>query len=201
MLIGVLVVFLLPRTLALPTRALMGWDIGVGINLVFSWVLMWRSTHALMQKRARQLDDGAVIVLLFTLIATIASMGAIVLELLEAKSLPAGREAWHVGLAAGTIVLSWFFVHTSFALHYAHEFYARHAEGTKPCLNFPNDDPKPAYSDFLYFSFVIGATSQTSDVTISSPVVRRLVLAHGIIAFFFNTTLLAMAVNVAASLV
>ena len=94
-----------------------------------------------------------------------------------------------------TIVLSWAFIHTMFALHYAHEFYDRTAGG----MAFPGDDREPDYWDFVYFSFVIGMTSQVSDVDVTSKEIRRTVTAHGVVAFVFNVALLALTINLAAS--
>ena len=117
-----------------------------------------------------------------------------------------------LAFAGGTILLAWLFVHTSFAIHYAHEFY-RDAKSNRPeksggeetqgsqtpgGLIFPEEDC-PDYWDFLYFSFVLGATCQVSDVQVTSRVLRRLVLAHGVLAFVFNTLILALAINIAAS--
>ena len=103
-------------------------------------------------------------------------------------------------LAGVTIFLSWCFVHTTFALHYAHEFYMDRGREGVACLEFPGGG-HPDYLDFLYFSFVIGTTSQTADVSIASRSLRRLALLHGIIAFLFNTTLVALSVNIAAGLI
>ena len=98
-----------------------------------------------------------------------------------------------------TFAASWLLVHTSFALHYAHAHYVAMDRDPSAPLQFPLQDA-PAYMDFLYFSMVIGMTSQTADVAICSTRMRRLVMAHGMIAFVFNTTLLALTINVAASL-
>jgi uncharacterized membrane protein len=93
-------------------------------------------------------------------------------------------------------LLSWALIHTIFALHYAHEFYDEIAGGG---LAFPGDDKEPDYWDFVYFSFVIGMTSQVSDVGITSKQIRRTAAAHGVVAFFFNAALLALTINLAAS--
>jgi uncharacterized membrane protein len=103
--------------------------------------------------------------------------------------------ALYVALAAFTILLSWAFIHTIFALHYAHEFYDETDGGG---LAFPGDR-EPDYWDFVYFSFVIGMTSQVSDVAITSKLIRRTAAAHGIVSFVFNAALLALTVNLAAS--
>jgi uncharacterized membrane protein len=101
-----------------------------------------------------------------------------------------------LALAAIMILLSWAFTHTIFAFHYAHEYYSEraHKDGG---LNFPGDEP-PDYWDFVYFSFVVGMTSQVSDVAVTSSALRRLVAALGAVSFIFNATLLALTVNIAA---
>jgi uncharacterized membrane protein len=91
-------------------------------------------------------------------------------------------------------LLSWAFIHTIFALHYAHEFYDVTAGG----LAFPQGSADPDYWDFVYFSFVIGMTSQVSDVAVTSKELRRIVTAHGMLSFVFNAALLALTVNLAA---
>jgi uncharacterized membrane protein len=106
----------------------------------------------------------------------------------------------HLGLSIATIVSSWLLVHTIFAQHYAHSYY-REDRTLDECkadgLDFPGEI-EPDYWDFLYFSFVIGMTSQVSDVNVTSRQIRRLSLIHGILSFFFNTTILAMAINIVA---
>jgi uncharacterized membrane protein len=189
----------LPKTLSGPTRALLAWDLGAGLYLVLAWTMMFRADVEKMRWRASREDDGAVVILVLTVVAAVASLAAILLELLGVKSLPASVQTARLALVAITIVCSWFLVHTAFALHYAHEYYGDHGKRGTPCLEFPGN-AKPDYVDFLYFAFVLGTTSQTSDVTIVSSTMRRLALAHGVIAFFFNTTLLALVINVAAGL-
>ena len=99
-----------------------------------------------------------------------------------------------------TILLSWAFVHTIFSLHYAHEYYGERRDGKIGGLNFPGDQ-EPDYWDFLYFSLVIGMTSQVSDVAITSKVIRRMVAIHGVLSFFFNLTVLALTVNMVSNLI
>ena len=113
----------------------------------------------------------------------------------------AASRGLHVGLAALTILTAWLFVHTMFAMHYAHDFYVGVVRGQPPCLEFPGECPRPAYSDFLYFAFIIGTSGQTADISLASKPIRRLGLIHCVLAFFFNTTLLALTINIAASLI
>jgi len=197
--LGFTVLVLLPSTVSGPTQALIAWDMGAVLYLVLAWTMMLRASIEGMAKRARMQDDGAVAVLILTVTAAIASLAAILLELIGIRDHPGGEQTLRVALAALTILCSWFVVHTSFALHYAHEYYMRGSRTDAPCLQFPGGGA-PNYVDFLYFAFVLGTTSQTSDVAINSHKMRRLALTHGVIAFFFNATLLALLVNVAAGL-
>jgi uncharacterized membrane protein len=198
--LGLSMLVTLPVTLSVTTRALLAWDVGAGLYLALAWIMMLRANVERMRRRAKQQDDGAVVVLALTVFASLASLAAIVLELIGAKSYSPHTQHLHLALSVVTILCSWFIVHTAFALHYAHEFY-EDAPGTKErSLTFPGD-PEPDYLDFLYFAFVLGCTSQTSDVSICSGAMRRLALVHGVIAFFFNTTLLALVVNIAAGLI
>ena len=197
--IGVATALLLPRWLPPSTRGLLAWDIGVGLYLSLAWAMMTRASVEHIRWRARIEDDGAAAVLLLTLLAAGASLAAIVLELAGIKTLRASAQGLHLMLAGATILVSWTFVHTAFALHYAHEYYVRHQPPERAALEFPHQ-PEPGYWDFLYFSFVIGTTSQTADVNIASTGMRRLALLHGVVAFVFNTTLLALTINVAAGL-
>ena len=138
-------------------------------------------------------DDGRFLILLVTALGAFASIAAIVFELGASNGNAAG-----LILAMVTIVLSWAAVHTAFALHYAHEYY----RGRKPGgLQFPSGDTHEDadYWDFVYFSFVIGMTAQVSDVGITDKIIRRTATVHGIISFVFNTALMALMVNIAAS--
>lgn len=188
---------LLPDSARLSTRLLVVWDIGALLYLTLAWTMMGRSGPDEMRRRAEHEDEGARAVLVLTVGAAVASLAAIGAELHGVHDAATGA-AWRVVLAGGTIVCSWFFVHTVFALHYAHDCY-RGTGDRAGGLAFPGGG-EPDYWDFLYFSFTIGAASQTSDVTVADPRLRRFVLAHTILSFFFNATVLALAINVGASL-
>jgi len=198
--VGLGIALLLPATVSGPTRALLAWDVGAGLYLILAWTMMLGASVEQMRRRAKLQDDGAAAVLALTVLAAVASLAAIVLELIGVKTYPPRVQTLHLALSVTTILCSWFLVHTAFALHYAHEFYEGAPHTKDRSLTFAGD-PEPDYLDFLYFAFVLGTTSQTSDVTICSRAMRRLALAHGVIAFFFNTTLLALVVNIAAGLI
>lgn len=188
-------------TSARPTASnlLIGWLAGVAIYLVLAWYRMLGATADEMRRRAASLDSSDSLLLMLASAATLASMGGIAVEMHGLKDGAPG-EAWlHAAFAGGTILMSWLFLHTLFTVHYAHRYYAGPKRGGG--LKFPDDPPEPEFWDFLYFSFTIGVAAQTADVAVSSAEMRRLTLAHSVLSFFFNTTILALAVNVGASLV
>jgi uncharacterized membrane protein len=195
--VACLIFAVLPSSWAANSRLLVAWDIGVACYLGLAWMMALRSTMAKMQERAAQEDESAVVVLALTLGASVASLAAIAVELSGIRDGHAGQQAFSLGMAAVTILCSWFFVHTIYAIHYAHEYYGD--AGERRGLVFPHEG-RPDYWDFLYFSFNLGAAAQTSDVAIVSRRMRRLALAHTILSFLFNTTVLALAVNVGAGL-
>ncbi|HEU4439029.1 MAG TPA: DUF1345 domain-containing protein, partial [Methylomirabilota bacterium] len=144
-------------------------------------------------------DEGRGFILALVLIAAAASVWAVGAELSLAKDAKGLMKALRIGLAFGTVVGSWLMVQMIFALHYAHEFYGED-EGPAGGLLFPGGDDTPDYWDFVYFAFVIGMTSQVSDVSITSKEIRRTVIAHGIVSFVFNVALLALTINLASGL-
>jgi uncharacterized membrane protein len=191
--VGIIAFFLLPDSLRLVTRLLIGWDIFTAFYVVLAYAMMFRCDHSHIRGNAILQDDGRFLILLVTAIGAFASIAAIVLELGSSH-----RGAYELTLAVVTIVLSWSAVHTTFALHYAHDYY----RGAKPGgLQFPSADQRDHadYWDFVYFSFVIGMTAQVSDVGISDKIIRRTATVHGIISFIYNTALVALMVNIAAS--
>jgi uncharacterized membrane protein len=203
--LGIAVALALPASFQAPGRILVGWDVGAAIYLVWTYFMMGQADVDHIRARAAEEDEGAGAILLLSIAATAASFVAIAFALGGLKSgdghgvLPGGTAA-HVVLAIATIVLSWAFVHTIFTFHYAHEFYATRHDGVIGGLEFPHDD-KPDYRDFLYFSLVIGMTSQTSDTDICSKVIRRMAAVHGVISFFFNLTVLALTINMLSNLI
>jgi uncharacterized membrane protein len=189
--VGLVALLVLPDTLRTAVRLLLAWDIGIGLYLVLAYGWVMTTSVARMRHNAALQDDGRFAVLALTAVAAFATLGAIVGELG-----PDHRSAGNLAFALLTITLSWAAIHTTFALHYAHEYYRGERAGG---LAFPGDEREPDYWDFVYFSFVVGMTAQVSDVGITSRVIRRTATAHGIASFIFNTALLALTVNIAAS--
>jgi uncharacterized membrane protein len=174
------------------TCVLAGWDAGVALYLVLTYRVMANASVASIRQRAAIVDEGAAALLILTPAAALASLVAVVIELGHAPSLS------QISLAISTIVLSWAFMHSIFALHYAHEFYGEGRDYRMGGLIFPGND-EPDYWDFLYYSLVVAMTAQVSDVQITSKIIRRLTTMHGAVSFFFNATVLALTVNIVSS--
>jgi uncharacterized membrane protein len=184
-------------TLRSVTRFLVGWDLGVGVYLALAAHMMVSSDIHRIRHRAREEDEGQAAILGLTVTAALVSMAAIFAQLGTGATGDGGKSMARLVFVAVTILLSWAFIHTMFALHYAHEYY----DLTPGGMVFPGNQHEPDYWDFVYFSFVIGMTSQVSDVGITSREIRRIALAHGVVAFVFNVALLSLTINLAASVI
>ncbi len=198
---GIATAILLPHEIAshAVTRLILGWNVGACLYLVLAGIMIAHSTHEQIRHRARLQDEGRILILLLVAIASVASLGSIIAELSTAKDLTGSIKYEHIGLAAFTIFSSWAFTHLMFALHYAHDYYGACTNHQDAGLDFPGTT-SPDYMDFLYFSFVIGTSGQTADVSFTSSTMRRIGLLHCVLSFLFNTTLLALTINIAASL-
>jgi len=190
--------------LAGPAWAVAIWDLFAAFSVALAWGVIV-SEDPFETRRSAKLEDASRTFLFVMVIgAAVASLFAVALMLGEAKSLPRPKLAGHIALSVGAILLSWGLIHTVFALRYAHHFY----DGAKDKprdqvaggLIFP-EEPNPDYLDFAYFAFIIGMTCQVSDVQVSSRRLRRIALWHGLIAFMFNTAILALFVNIVAGLI
>jgi uncharacterized membrane protein len=195
---GLLLLALLPASFRPPTRLLLAWDL---VALIYVGTAFWIFAHSdvdTCRARASLYDEDDWIVMMLVVVAAAASIGSIFVELATVKSLHQAR--WvSLAITGATVVLSWAFTHTVFTLHYANLYYRPNALGTPGGLIFPGDRP-PDYGDFLYYAFVVGCTAQTADVNTESPAMRRTTLVHGIVSFAFNTAILALSINIGASL-
>ncbi|MFZ1110116.1 MAG: DUF1345 domain-containing protein [Rhodomicrobium sp.] len=201
-LVGALALAFLPQSWPRMARDVAAWDLGGLTYLFFALRLVITCGADRIKARAARRDDSRLVILTIILLGIAASFAAIAGLIGEAKAPATGpSEKLILGsLAVLTIMISWIVTQVAFALHYAHAYY-RPDEGSDAGagLDFPACD-QPDYWDFLYFSTSIGATSQTSDVSIKSRALRRLVTLHATVSFFFNTAVLALTVNIAASL-
>lgn len=183
-----------------PTTVLVAWNTAVGVHLTLMLHMMATSDASTTLRRARRLDPGALVVLGGSVIAASASLLAIVAELVVVKDLTGIARVAHVGLAAITVVSAWSFIQVTFALHYAHAWAIATADGAEPGVRIPGET-HPDYWDFLYVAVAIGTSGQTADVEFTGKRQRRVALLHSALAFFFNTTVLALTINIAAGLI
>lgn len=202
--LAILVSVILPHWLHLPTRILCAWNSSVDFFLAVTWWKMVRATPQKIRRYAENEYEGHFAIFMLVIAAACASVLAIVFLLTDKKGVSKILLNLHVILSIMTIVGSWLLVHTMFAVQYAHSYYKyinhNNSEEITGGLNFP-DNEHPDYWEFLYYSFVVGMTSQVSDVETRSRAMRRLTLLHSILSFFFNTTILAMTINIVASLI
>ncbi len=176
------------------------WDVYAAILILLAWLTISTHDPALARRATRLQDSGRAAIFAFVLLGVGFSMAAVVFTLHLQKSAGETQRSLQLGQTFFTVIASWTLVHTLFALHYAHVYYGGALQKTPRIgLSIPNEK-SPDYLDFAYFAFVIGATAQTSDIAITSREMRRLALLHGMISFFFNTLILALSINMLASL-
>ena len=161
--------------------------------------MMFFSDHKKMLMRSELQDEGQIVIFILAFGAVFTSLVAIITELSVAKKIEGLYKFEHIALAAFTILTSWLFIHLIFALHYAHDYYLNLSQNKEGGLEFPGKR-LPDYADFLYFSCVIGTSGQTADISFSSRKMRRIGAIHCVFSFFFNTTILALTINIASGL-
>jgi len=194
---GVFMYFLFPAEWTAISRLLSAWNAGVLLFLVLMYVWMTRLTAQQICSRFIEEDESAPVVLAIVTAAALLSLVAIVAILATIKALTGAERVAHIVLAALTVVDSWLLVPVIFTTQYADMFYSSKADA-RPLL-FPRT-PEPVFWDFAYFSFTIAAACQTSDVSTTQQGIRKLVIAHTLISFLFNASILGFAINVSAGL-
>jgi uncharacterized membrane protein len=196
---GTVVGIALPDAWSLVTRLLVAWNVAVWAYLaVMGWTML-RANHQKIKAMATRQDEGAALVLATLSLAAAISLVAIISQLSVLRHMPDNEKAIHYGFTIITLLGSWFLVGTLFCIHYAHLYYLSTA---KECpLHFPDEPQTPNYWDFLYFSFTIAVALQTSDVTVRTRALRKIVLAQSVLSFFFNLAILGLSINIAAGLI
>lgn len=177
-----------------------GWDAFCAVFLGLAALLLGQEPSQI-RARAADEDEGQAVILLLVVAACAASLAAVARELSLAKELHGLARDLHVALAVATVAASWLVMQVVLALHYAHAYYIADPETGKDTegLAFPGK-AAPGYWDFVHFSIVIGVAAQTADIAITDPHLRRLATLHSLIAFVFNTLILALTINLAADL-
>jgi uncharacterized membrane protein len=193
---------LLTASVEVMIKIMIAWSVFALSYIITSCVVFFTHGSSDIRKHSKQEDGSRIYVFLLIVITSFASLFTVLLLMLpeNTKDTP---EVIFIPVAVSCMLFSWLMVHTIFAFHYAHLYYgddekdsSKHAEG----LEFPGEK-KPDYIDFAYFSFVIGMTFQVSDTDVTSRSIRRLVLLHGLLSFGLNTFVVALTINLIASLI
>ena len=195
------ILYLVPVHRLPSTRAILSWDAAALWFVGSSLIGMSGRDGMAIRRRAAQQDEGRGFILTLVLVACAASLGAIAIELSLAKGETGLEKGLRILITFCTVALSWMMVQLVFAFHYAHEFYTD-LDGTR-CqegLAFPGGDQEPDYWDFLHFAVIIGVAAQTADIAFTSKGLRRIGTVHSLVAFTFNTVVLALTINLLAGL-
>ena len=196
--VAAILYFFLPHGWSVLSRVLVSWNTGVVLFIALILFWMTRLTAEQICTKYIEEDESAPFILILVVVAAVASLFAIIEPLATIKQVSGSERTAHFAMAALTLVDSWLLVPMIFTTHYADMFYSAAPED-RP-LRFPNT-PEPVFWDFAYFSFTIAAACQTADVSTEHASVRRLVLAHTLISFLFNASILGFAINVTAGLI
>jgi uncharacterized membrane protein len=195
---GVAVFFLLPAHWSPISRVLLSWNCGVALFLALIYLWMASLSAEQICSRYNEEDSSATFILILVTAAALLSLVAIVEPLATLRHVAGTERIWHFALATVTLIDSWLLVPTIFTTYYADMFYSVDQQN-RP-LRFPETD-MPVFWDFAYFSFTIAAACQTADVLTTRGSIRRVVIAHQLISFLFNASILGFAINVTAGLI
>jgi uncharacterized membrane protein len=193
---------LAPAHFRVGTRLIAGWDGFALVALGLIWAMIFTADAGHIRRTATAQDPGRALTFGLTLLGAGASLLAVGLLLGGTRQVGPTERLVHLALSGVAVVTAWGVVHTLFTLRYAHEYFAED-RATAPSdrrggLGFPGEAPA-SYRDFAYFAFIVGMTAQTADITVTTARMRALVLLHGLLAFAFNTAVLALTLNVVAS--
>lgn len=203
---GVLIFFLVKKPDAGGTAFLYGWICFAATSLFFSWVTILLQHPKKMARIAQEQDASWLVVFLIVVGAAFISLFAVILLL---KGQPASGKiglSLHIVLSLVAVSLSWLLIHSVFTIRYAHLFYGKPEKGEEGefgyagGLQFPGNE-QPDFLDFAYFSFILAMTFQTADINITRRHIRRLALAHGLLSFVYNTTIIALIINLISGLI
>ncbi len=195
-LVAGLVTLAIPLPMGWQFRGLLGWCVGVGLYLALAWWLCVGFDAARTRQRAQAQDEPSLVLLLVLLVATAACVAAIAALMQQTRELSGAVRTAYLALCVAALAGSWLFIQTIFTFRYAHRYYQeeKRREPDGPGLQFPGG-ADPDYFDFLYFSHVVGMTSQVSDVQVTSREMRHLTLVHSVLSFGFNMLIVALSIN------
>jgi uncharacterized membrane protein len=179
---------------------LIAWNAGALLYLALTLHMVWDEDAQDIQRRSLTQDEGRITILVVVILASAAVLVAVGTQLAQVKNYHGSQRVVHILLSVLTVVTSWLFTQTVFATHYAHDFYLARARQRQDPLAFPGTKD-PLYGDFFHFACVIGTAGQTADISFNGSTLRPIGTLHCIVAFVFNTTLIALSINVVASLI
>ncbi len=196
-LVGAAMLLLLPTSVRPQIRAVASWDSFALVALALTWLSILTLEPGQIRAWARREDPSRLVSLILVVLGATASLLAVLVLLKESMAMVQGEQIGAIVLALSAVALAWALIHTVFTLRYAHLYHER-SDGPPP-LDIPGLEDLPDYLDFAYFAFIIGMTGQTADIGIRARRIRRTALLHGIIAFLFNTSLVALMIGVLTS--
>lgn len=201
--IGIVISLILVFTgLQILSCIMIGWDGFCLCLILITWLTFFYTESSDLSQQAKNQDESRHTTFLIVLFSVLASIVGIIF-ILNNKDENLVHKQMNTIISMSGVALSWFLLHTTFTLRYAHLYYVQTLSAEtdkKGGIDFPGGNKKPDYFDFAYFSFVIGMTFQVSDVQVTSPKIRRVVLLHGLIAFVFNTIIVALTISILAGL-
>ena len=196
--VSALTALVLPRSLVGEIRLVASWDAFAAVALLLTWTTILTLTPKQICSMAQREDPSRVASLILVIVGAGASLLAVLVLLQSSMKMTGVPKTQAIVLALSAVVLAWFLIHTVFTIRYAHEFHDEPSD--RPPLEFPGQEDLPDYLDFAYFAFIIGMTAQTADVNIHGRRMRRTALLHGIVAFAFNTAVVALSIGVLTTL-
>ena len=196
--VSALTALVLPRSIVGEIRLVASWDAFAAVALLLTWTTILTLTPKQICSMAQREDPSRVASLILVIVGAGASLLAVLVLLQTSMKMTGVPKTQAIVLALSAVVLAWFLIHTVFTIRYAHEFHDE--PSNKPPLEFPGQEDLPDYLDFAYFAFIIGMTAQTADVNIHGRRMRRTALLHGIVAFAFNTAVVALSIGVLTTL-
>jgi uncharacterized membrane protein len=175
--------------------ALIGWDVAAASFLVGVWLIVWPLEPEATQRRATRLDPSRSLADLLVITAGVAILAAVALALVRAGGTHGGTKAYLLAVGLVSVVFSWLAVHTVFMLIYARLYYGDEPGG----IDF-NEPDRPDYVDFAYLAFTIGMTFQVSDTNLTAKPIRRTALRHALVSYLFGAVIIALVINIVATL-
>lgn len=181
------------------SRIVLAWNSGVTVLVALMVTMIWRSDPKETLRRARKEEATNIVTLMATILAVAGALVAVIYGLPVGTSMSHALRVFCIWQSVAGVILAWLLTHITYSLHYAKLYYdvtgTADANGFRKGLAFPGDEEVVDYRDFVYYSFTIAMCFQTSDVTVTSPYLRRLTIFHAIVSYFFALAILGLLLN------